>query len=54
MNAGSTGSEPFYPRQVYMDAVVMFGVFQDLYLGCPGRISWPTKADPSDHSFVPA
>ncbi len=48
------GSETFYPRQVYMDAVVMFGVFL-LVATLATLVEFPLadKADPSDHSFVP-
>jgi ubiquinol-cytochrome c reductase cytochrome b subunit len=48
------GSETFYPRQVYMDAVVMFGVFL-LVAALAILVEFPLadKADPSDHSFVP-
>ena len=47
-------SETFYPRQVYMDAVVMLGVFLMLVV-LASTIEFPLadKADPSDHSFVP-
>lgn len=48
------GTEPFYPRQVYMDAVVMLGVFAvvaTLALAVPLPLT--DKADPSDASFVP-
>ncbi|MEW6245080.1 MAG: cytochrome b N-terminal domain-containing protein [Nitrospirota bacterium] len=48
------GSETFYPRQVYMDAVVMLGVFlviATLALAVPFPLT--DKADPSDTSFVP-
>ncbi len=48
------GQEPFYPRQVYMDAVVMLGVFlivATLALTVPFPLT--DKADPSDTSFVP-
>ncbi len=48
------GTEPFYPRQVYMDAVVMLGVFAvvaTLALAIPLPLT--DKADPSDASFVP-
>ncbi len=47
-------SEPFYPRQVYMDAVVMLAVFACLSL-LALTVSFPLadKADPSDTSFVP-
>ncbi len=46
--------ETFYPRQVYMDAVVMFGVF----LALAALATWvpfplADKANPSDTSFVP-
>ncbi|MGH7228328.1 MAG: cytochrome b N-terminal domain-containing protein [Nitrospiraceae bacterium] len=50
----SLGSETFYPRQVYMDAVVMLGVFvvlAALALTVPFPLT--DKADPSDTSFVP-
>lgn len=46
--------EPFYPRQVYMDAVVMLGVF--LVLVCLAMfVPFPLadKANPADTSFVP-
>ena len=48
------GSETFYPRQVYMDAVVMLGVFLVL-AGLAATVPFPLtdKADPSDTSFVP-
>lgn len=48
------GSETFYPRQVYMDAVVMFGVFL-VVAALAILVEFPLadKADPSDHSFVP-
>jgi len=48
------GSETFYPRQVYMDAVVMLGVFVVL-AGLALTVPFPLtdKADPSDTSFVP-
>lgn len=47
-------SEAFYPRQVFMDAVVMLGIFLILASLAAG-ISLPLtdKADPSDTSFVP-
>lgn len=48
------GSETFYPRQVYMDAVVMLGVFlviAALALTVPFPLT--DKANPSDTSFVP-
>lgn len=47
-------SEPFYPRQVYMDAVVMGVVFlivAALAIGIPFPLA--DKADPSDSSFRP-
>jgi ubiquinol-cytochrome c reductase cytochrome b subunit len=46
--------EAFYPRQVYMDAVVMLGVFLVL-AGLAAGIPLPLtdKANPSDTSFVP-
>ncbi len=48
------GSETFYPRQVYMDAVVMFGVFLVVAaLAIMVELPLADKADPSDHSFVP-
>lgn len=47
-------SEPFYPRQVFMDAVVMLGVFA-LVSTLALTLSFPLtdKANPSDHSFIP-
>lgn len=48
------GSETFYPRQVYMDAVVMavvFSVVASLAWAVPLPLT--DKADPSDTSFVP-
>src|SRR5207302_5464185 len=47
-------SEPFYPRQVFMDAVVMLGVFVvvvALALFVPFPLT--DKANPSDHNFIP-
>ncbi|WP_447601296.1 cytochrome b N-terminal domain-containing protein [Nitrospira sp. Nam80] len=47
-------SEAFYPRQVYMDAVVMLGIFvalAGLAAGVP--ILLADKANPSDTTFVP-
>jgi quinol-cytochrome oxidoreductase complex cytochrome b subunit len=47
-------SEPFYPRQVYMDAVVMgivFLIVASLAAGLPFPLA--DKADPSDTSFQP-
>jgi ubiquinol-cytochrome c reductase cytochrome b subunit len=47
-------SEAFYPRQVYMDAVVMLGVFLVLAALAAGiPIPLTDKANPSDTSFVP-
>jgi ubiquinol-cytochrome c reductase cytochrome b subunit len=50
----SLGSETFYPRQVYMDAVVMLGIFLALAT-LALTVSFPLadKADPTDTSFVP-
>jgi len=50
----AAGSETFYPRQVYMDAVVMLGVFVVLAL-LAVLVPFPLadKANPSDTSFVP-
>jgi len=50
----SLAQEPFYPRQVYMDAVVMLGVFLVL-AGLAWFVPLPLtdKADPSDTTFVP-
>ncbi len=47
-------SEPFYPRQVFMDAVVMLGIFAAVSL-LALAVSFPLadKANPSDTSFVP-
>ncbi|TAL12791.1 MAG: c-type cytochrome [Nitrospirae bacterium] len=47
-------SEPFYPRQVFMDAVVMLGVFAVVAM-LALTLSFPLtdKANPSDHSFIP-
>lgn len=48
------GQEPFYPRQVYMDAVVMLGVFLIVAaLAVTIPLPLTDKADPSDTSFVP-
>jgi ubiquinol-cytochrome c reductase cytochrome b subunit len=47
-------AEPFYPRQVYMDAMVMLAVFvivAALAIAVPFPLT--DKADPSDTSFVP-
>lgn len=50
----AAGSETFYPRQVYMDAVVMLGVFVALST-LAALVPFPLtdKANPSDTSFVP-
>src|SRR5688572_4530766 len=46
--------EPFYPRQVYMDAVVMVGVFLVLvFLARFVPFPLADKANPADTSFVP-
>lgn len=48
------GSETFYPRQVFMDAVVMLGVFVIVaLLAISVEFPLADRADPSDHSFVP-
>lgn len=46
--------EPFYPRQVFMDAVVTFVVFLLLCV-LAFTIEFPLadRADPSDHTFTP-
>jgi ubiquinol-cytochrome c reductase cytochrome b subunit len=50
----AAGSETFYPRQVYMDAVVMLGVFVVLaLLALVVPFPLADKANPSDTSFVP-
>ena len=50
----AAGSETFYPRQVYMDAVVMLGVFVVLaVLAVLVPFPLADKANPSDTSFVP-
>ncbi|WP_447970310.1 cytochrome b N-terminal domain-containing protein [Nitrospira sp. M1] len=47
-------SETFYPRQVYMDAVVMLIVFLTVAtLAYAVEFPLADKADPSDHSFIP-
>lgn len=48
------GSETFYPRQVYMDAVVMLGIFL-VVAALAATIEFPLadKADPTDNSFIP-
>ncbi|MFI5246986.1 MAG: cytochrome b N-terminal domain-containing protein [Nitrospirales bacterium] len=50
----AAGSETFYPRQVYMDAVVMLSVFVVLAI-LATLVPFPLtdKANPSDTSFVP-
>ncbi|MDE3218297.1 MAG: cytochrome b N-terminal domain-containing protein [Nitrospirota bacterium] len=47
-------SEPFYPRQVSMDAMVMLGVFV-LVAGLAWTVEFPLadRADPADHTFTP-
>jgi ubiquinol-cytochrome c reductase cytochrome b subunit len=48
------GSETFYPRQVFMDAVVMLAVFAVLaVMAVAVPLPLTDKADPSDTSFVP-
>jgi ubiquinol-cytochrome c reductase cytochrome b subunit len=50
----AASSETFYPRQVYMDAVVMLGVFGVLaVLAILLPFPLADKANPSDTSFVP-
>src|SRR2546422_11755017 len=46
-------SEPFYPRQVFMDAGVMLGVFV-VVGGLPPLVPFPLtdKADASGHHFI--
>ena len=48
------GSETFYPRQVYMDAVVMLGIFLALVV-LAATVEFPLadKADPTDNTFMP-
>jgi ubiquinol-cytochrome c reductase cytochrome b subunit len=50
----AAGSEPFHPRQVFMDAVVMVVVFLVLVL-LATFVPFPLadKANPADTSFVP-
>lgn len=50
----SLGSETFYPRQVYMDAVAMLAIFITI-VALALAISFPLadKANPADTSFVP-
>jgi ubiquinol-cytochrome c reductase cytochrome b subunit len=52
--AAKEKSEPFYPRQVFMDAVVMLGVFL-IVAALAKWIPFPLadKADPSDSTFKP-
>lgn len=47
-------SEPFYPRQVAMDAMVMLGVFL-LVAVLAWTVEFPLadRADPADHAFTP-
>ena len=47
-------SEPFWPRQVFMDAVVMVGIFAAVSL-LASTVQFPLadKANPSDTTFVP-
>ncbi len=47
-------SETFYPRQVYMDALVMLGVFL-LIAVLAGTVEFPLadRADLADHTFTP-
>lgn len=48
------GSETFYPRQVYMDAVVMLGIFVAVaVLAATVEFPLADRADPTDHSFMP-
>jgi ubiquinol-cytochrome c reductase cytochrome b subunit len=47
-------SEPFYPKQVFMDAVVMFGIFiviAALAIWAPFPLA--DKANPADSTFIP-
>lgn len=47
-------SEPFYPRQVFMDAVVIFGIFiiiAAMAIWLPYPLA--DKANPADSTFVP-
>lgn len=46
--------EAFYPRQVYMDAVVMAAVFL-IVVGLAFTVEFPLadRADPADHTFTP-
>lgn len=47
-------SEAFYPRQVFMDAMVMLGIFL-LVVGLASTVEFPLadRADPADHTFTP-
>lgn len=50
----SLGGETFYPRQAYMDAVVMLGIFLVVaVLAIAVPLPLTDKANPSDTSFVP-
>ncbi len=50
----SLSREPFYPRQVYMDAVVMLAIFLVLAtLASIFQFPLADKANPADSSFVP-
>jgi ubiquinol-cytochrome c reductase cytochrome b subunit len=47
-------SEPFYPRQVYMDAMVMLGVFLTVaLLALTVEFPLADRADPADNTFTP-
>ncbi len=47
-------SEAFYPRQVYMDAMVMLGVFLTVaLLALTVEFPLADHADPADHTFTP-
>lgn len=48
------GSEPFYPRQVYMDAVVMLGIFLTV-VALAMTVPFPLadRANPADNTFTP-
>jgi ubiquinol-cytochrome c reductase cytochrome b subunit len=50
----SQRSEMFYPRQVYMDAIVMLGAFL-LVAGLAVTVEFPLadRANPADHTFTP-
>ena len=48
------GVEAFYPRQVYMDAVAMLGVFLVVAtLACTVAFPLADRANPADHTFTP-